>query len=468
MADFEALHLSPAIAAAVTRLGWTADDPVMRDAAPTAARGHNLVTVVPPTPAAATPALAGMLSRLGGGTAGLLLCAEADLDEWAGRLHLLTADAGLSVLASHRPGRAARRLRGDAAVDLLVTTPATALALHGRSALRPEALSSVLLAWPEGWEDEPGFAALMQDLPKDAQRIVVTGAADRAADMVERYARRALTVSAPGLDGTVGPAGSVRTVSVPWNRRAGTLADLVELLDPASLVIWTLDRGHEESIRRAVTPSDPSVRIVTGDAPNAQTVIAFDPPTPLRLRQLASAGEVVVLTPPAAEDYVRRLAAIRRPLRLSGSLEAATTAAEKRRAAIVQVLERGSLDRALLTIAPLIERYDSATVAAALFDLWSGSGVEAPAAPAEAPSIAATGKVFVGIGKKDGATVNDLVAVLTKEVRLEREKIGRVELRDAFMLVEVPAQEAERVAAALSGKSIRRKRVTAKVDRARP
>ena len=42
-----------------------------------------------------------------------------------------------------------------------------------------------------------------------------------------------------------------------------------------------------------------------------------------------------------------------------------------------------------------------------------------------------------------------------------------VELRDGFMLVEIPAQEAERVAAALNGTTIRRKRVTARVDRGR-
>ena len=53
MAEFAALHLSPDIADAVTRLGWAADDPVMRDAAPTAARGHNLVALLPPVPAAA-------------------------------------------------------------------------------------------------------------------------------------------------------------------------------------------------------------------------------------------------------------------------------------------------------------------------------------------------------------------------------------------------------------------------------
>ncbi|MDQ3138067.1 MAG: hypothetical protein M3Q93_10850, partial [Gemmatimonadota bacterium] len=65
MAGLEALHLMPAIAAALTRLGWSGDDPFTREAAPTAARGHNLLLLLPPSPTAATPALAGMLSRLG-------------------------------------------------------------------------------------------------------------------------------------------------------------------------------------------------------------------------------------------------------------------------------------------------------------------------------------------------------------------------------------------------------------------
>lgn len=466
MADFEGLHLSPPVAAAVTRLGWTADDPVMRDAAPTAARGHNLVTLVPPVPAAATPALAGLLSRVGAGVRGLLLAAESDLDEWAGRLHLLAADSTLHVHVARGPGRGARGLHADPPVDLFVCSPATALALHRRSALKPETLSSVLLAWPEMWGETDGLAELMQDLPKEAQRIIVGASDDDVAGLVERYARRALTVSAPGVAGTAEPAGPIRTVGVPWSRRVSALPELMELLDPASAVVWMLDRGHEGAIRQAVKTPDHSVQVTTGDAPRAQTIIAFDPPTPPRLRQLLSAGEVVVLTPPAAERYVRRIAATRRPLRLSGALDAAASAAEVRRAAIAGVLDKGSLDHALLTLAPLLERHDAAAVAAALFQLWTaGPGTPAPEPVDEAP--AAPAKIFVGLGKKDGATVNDLVAVLTKEVRVEREKIGRVELRDGFMLVEIPAQDAERVAAALNGKTIRRKRVVARVDKAR-
>ncbi|HKT61551.1 MAG TPA: DbpA RNA binding domain-containing protein, partial [Gemmatimonadales bacterium] len=45
---------------------------------------------------------------------------------------------------------------------------------------------------------------------------------------------------------------------------------------------------------------------------------------------------------------------------------------------------------------------------------------------------------------------------------------GRVELRDGFALVEVPAQDAERIATALNGTTVRRRRVTARVDRGTP
>ena len=51
----DSVHLSPAVAASVDRLGWGEDRPLLREAAPTAARGHNLVVVAPPAPAYGAP-----------------------------------------------------------------------------------------------------------------------------------------------------------------------------------------------------------------------------------------------------------------------------------------------------------------------------------------------------------------------------------------------------------------------------
>jgi hypothetical protein len=458
----DSLHLSPSVAAAVERLGWQADQPLLREAAPTAARGHNLVLVVPPAPAYGVPALAGLLSRLGPGARVLLLAPPAQVAEWAATAHEVARGSGLRVEAAQGAARAGRRIR-DGEVDLLIAAPATALALHRRSALEADRLTAVVLAWPEQWEDAEPLTLLMADLGKEVQRILLVESLDRAGELIERYARRALTVGAPPAETpTRAPVGPVRVTAVAWERRAAALADVVELLDPGSLVVWSVDRTRQGEIERAVGATAPGVTITSGDAPRAALVVAFDPPTPERLAQLASAGEVVLLMPPGTERYLERVAAPRRPLRLPGLLDGVTAAAGARREAVVRTIETGRPEAALAVLAPLFERYDAGAVAAALYDLWTSAPSAAPAAAPEAP---ATSRIFVGIGTKDGATVNDLVAVLTKEVRVERTRIGRVELKDAYALVEIPAQEAERIAGALNGTTIRRKRVTARVDR---
>jgi ATP-dependent RNA helicase DeaD len=453
-------HLTPPIAAAVERLGWSPDDPALRETTPTAARGHNLVVVAPPSPAYAVPALAGMLSRLGAGARGLLLCSEAQLNEWGLLVTSIGGDA-LRIQVARGTARAMRRLKA-AEVDLVVTSPDTALALHRRSALGPEDVGAVFLAWPESWESGESLPPLMQDLSKDAQRIICTGAADRAADLVERYARRALTVGvSPAEKASPAPAGPVRTAGVSWDRRAQSLAELVEIMDPASVAVWTADRSRHGDIARVLPRGDPSVKVVTGDAPKAAVVIAFDLPSSDRLRQLLTAGDVVLLVPPGTESYVEGVASPRRPVRLPGLVDAITAEAAARRATIVRSIEEQRPEAALLTLAPLFERYDPAAVAAAVYQLWTSS----PAATPPVPELPGTAKIYVGIGKKDGATVNDLVAVLTKDIRVDRGKIGRVELRDAYSLVELPAQEVEQVASSLNGVTIRRKRITARVDR---
>ena len=464
MPTFEDLHLKPPIAVALERLGWSADDARAREAAPTAARGNNLVAHTPPVPAHAAPGLAGLLSRLLEGGRGLLLAPASQLDEWGALVHDLSRDSGLRVQVAHGTSRAMRRLR-TGALDLVIASPETALTLATRSALRMEDVTALFLAWPETWADEDTITPLMQDLPKDAMRVIYTADAERIGSLVERYARKALTIGVSA--GSLPAVGPVRTVSVSWARRVPALADLVELLDPASLVIWTADRSRHPAIAQMVSVVEPEVRLVTGDAPNAGTLIAFDLPTGERLRQLLSAGEVVLLVPPEAGSYAARIAEPRRPLQLPSLVDSVMDAASGQRAAIVKAIEQGKPNRALLTLAPLFERHDPAAVAAALFDLWTGS---TPAASAPLPDIPATSKIYVGLGKKDGATANDFVAVLTKELRFERGKIGRIELRDAYSLIEIPAQDAEKLAGALNGVTVRRKRVTARVDRgpARP
>jgi hypothetical protein len=455
--SFEGLHLHPVIAATLERLGWQPDDLLAKDAAPSVARGHNLVAITPPVPAYATPILAALLSRLEQGKRGLVLVPPAQLEEWGALLHLLSEGTGCRIHVARGIARAMRRLRADT-LDALVTTPEAALELVGRSALRMESIDSLVVAWPENLLDQDGTTPLLQDLGKEAQRIVFTSEPERVGALGERYARKALTM---GTQSWPLPAGPVRTASVPWSGRIRGLADLIELIDPASLAIWTVDRRHHEALAQITASNQSDVHLVTREVPTAEAIVAFDLPTAERLRQLLTAGEVFLLVPPGTETYVSRIAAPRRPVQLPGALDLLHSEQAAQRSAVLKAIDTANLGPALLTLAPLFERHDAATVAAAVYELWRGS---APAAPPQPPA-AATSKVFVGVGKKDGANPNELVAVLTKELRVERAKIGRIELRDAYSLIELPAQEAEQVASALNGHTIRRKRVTARVDR---
>jgi len=469
MTELGQLQLADAVAHALTELGWAADDPRVREAAPTAARGRNLAVVTPPSPAFAAPALAGLASRLERhelqGPA-LLLCPEAELEEWGLLASTLLGGSTVRVEVARGASRGGKRLQSGN-IDLLIASPLSTAVLIARGTLKGERVGAIMLAGPERWPDAEWLVSLMADIPQERQRIVVASAPERAADLVDRYARKALVLGAPA-DVPAKPLGPVRTVTVAWNRRIGALGELLELLDPGSVVVWTADRSRHGAIR-AVLPRDGSVQVMTGDAPRAEIVIAFDPPDAPRLGQLLQAGEVVLLVPPGTESYLARIASPRRPLRLLGPLDAAADSAAQRRSAISREIEAGRLDQALLTLAPLFERYDATAVAAAVYDLWVGAGSSAAPAVIQvaAASTPATSKVFVGVGKSDGATPNDLVAVLTREVRVPREKIGRIELRDAYSLVELPAQEAERIASALNGATIRRKRVVARIDRGR-
>jgi len=465
--DLEQLHLTAPVGAALAALGWAGDEPRVREAVPTAARGHNLAVVAPPGAAYGGPALAGLVSRLTGGSLGtaLVVCPEPELEEWCGLLAGLLSGTGLRLDAARGTGRAMRRLRASDP-DVVVTTPEIMAALAARGALKGEAVGAIVIAGPDRWTSTDGLVALMQDVPQDSQRIILASAPEQAADLVERYARRALLLGGESMQQV---PGAVRTVGVAWGRRAPALGALLEMLDPRRLAIWTADRAAHAAIGAVLPVGDDSIHLVTGDAPSAEVVIAFDVPDSQRLKQLLQAGEVLLLVPPGTERYVERISTTRRALRIPGLLEAAADAAVSRRGAIARAIEAGHPERALFTLAPLFERYDATSVAAALYDLWVDAGAAAPpAAPAvTVPDQAATVKLFVGVGKSDGATPNDLVAVLTKEVRVAREKIGRIEIREAYSLVELPGPDVERIASALNGATIRRKRVVARVDRGR-
>jgi len=467
MSGLTELHLAPAVAAALEASGYSELDQAVRDQVPTAARGHNLALAWPPAARYAAPALAGMVSaQLSDTGQALVLAPPHALQEWADVLLPLARAAGLPALVAGTPSRATRRLR-ESGLRLLLTSPATALSLLERSALKADQLRHVVLAWPEWFDAEDALAALMQDLPAEAQRIVVLAAPAPGHPLLERYARRCHQTGPllPGADLSMPDRPPVRVVTAAWSQRAAALSGLLESEDPASVTIWCADEASAASARVALPVADDSIRVGTGDAAKAALVVAWDLPTPTRLNQLRPLGDLVLIAPPHAAAYLHQVTSRQAPVRVPGLLETVRQEAARRRAVLAALLEKGGFDGEVLALAPLFERFDPSQVAAALYRLWGSTVVEPPMPRTESPSTGQPAKVWVSAGKKDGTTAADLVAVLNREIGMPAGKIGRIEIRELFSLVEVPSGEAETIARQLSGKTVRRRTVTAKVDR---
>lgn len=434
-----------------------------------ASRGNNLVFIAPPVPSAARPVLAGILAPRESAREGLWLgLAPAEsIEEWARVAAQLASGSSHRVAGAQTPARLTRLLRSEA-LALVVTPPGTAHELVRRAALKMEGLAGVLLLWPEAWGSDELATLLLQDLRKEAQRIVVTADPSGSAPLIERYCWRAPVTDLLGperLDATP----QVRSMPVAWGRRPEALLDLLEQLDPESLSVWIADQADGPAIQRALAASGVRATIGTDTGSAAALVVAYDLPTPAQLRELAAAGEAVLLAPPGAEGYLARLAPNRRPLHLLGLLNAAQAGLARSRRTIAELLERGPAPAAFFAIAPLLERHEATAVAAGLYELWEKalSAGAAPSAPAR-PAAAAV-RLWVAIGKRDAVTPHDLVAALLKDGGVPKEAIGKIEIRETFSLVELGAAvEADAVAERLTGKTIRKRRLVARVDRGRP
>jgi ATP-dependent RNA helicase DeaD len=466
VSELDALHLAPPLAEALLDAGWPADHAAVRDAAPVAARGHHLVLVAPPAPAWAAPLLAGVGTRLLGGRTGpvVALAPEESVDEWSRVAERVLGGTGLRLAGAHSPDRLTRLLRADA-LDLAFTSPATAHELVRHSALKMDAVAGVLLLWPEAWGDDDLLAPLLQDVPRETQRVIVTADAAGSSAAVERHAWRAPVVDLLGAP-PAEPAPPVRSAPVAWRRRIEALADLAEQLDPESLAVWAADLGDRDAIAHALAAAGVPATIARETPPAASLIIAYDLPDPARLHELTGAGDVLLLVPPGAEAYVARLAPRRHPVHPRGLLDRAQADVAASRRRIAERLERGAGPAAWHAITPLLERHEAPAVAASLYELWDAARTAAPLPAPAAGAPGATARLWVGIGKRDAVTPHDLVGALVKECAVPREAIGKIEIRESFSLVELSASaDPERVAERLGGKTIRKRRLAVRMDR---
>jgi len=93
-----------------------------------------------------------------------------------------------------------------------------------------------------------------------------------------------------------------------------------------------------------------------------------------------------------------------------------------------------------------------------------GPGTSKKDGPRRGPQGPVT-KVFIGAGRLTGIRPQDLVGAITGESRLGGRDIGAIQISDRFSLVEVPADTADEVIAALRGSTIKGKKTTVRRER---
>ncbi len=74
--------------------------------------------------------------------------------------------------------------------------------------------------------------------------------------------------------------------------------------------------------------------------------------------------------------------------------------------------------------------------------------------PAEATAI------FISIGRNRGVFPRDLIALICQSAALERERIGEIRVLDNYSFVQVYAEDAEKIIAALNGSDYRNRKLT--------
>jgi ATP-dependent RNA helicase DeaD len=414
------------------------------DAAPVIARGHNVAALIPPVPEAALPYLLAIADRRT-----LVLTPDASRAVALADALVAAGRDAAGIVAVSGLARAARRLAPGMPVFALAGVE-DAAALLRRSALKAAEAQTLVLAWPEELDEEGAAAleAVLAECDKEAQRLLFASTPGPAVDtLMERYAWKAMTFDFPAVDAfpptPIGPARVVVRAAAQFADARRAVLDAVNPADEDTLVIAPCPASREEA--EALAARAPA------DAPPVFVVQACQLPWLRRhFRPLT------VLRLPAAADLAERRA-------------------ERLRATLAALIEAGDLDKDLLALSPLFDRYDPADVAAAAVRAAASGALGKPGATAAATSAAAPvgggdavptwAKLWVGVGKKDGIRPGDLVGAIIGETKIAADRVGKIDIRELYSIVEVRGDEAERVVSGLTGATMRGRRLTARIDR---
>jgi hypothetical protein len=421
--------------------------------------GNNLIYVCPPAWWTTLPLFAKLPEAPGPGIRSIVLIPDAiGLRESVAQLgslqhcHPIHAATGLT-----RTGRFLQLSQ----IKTLVSTPSDLLRFLSRSDVDLSTLERIVIGWPELLADHPGLETLDTILGecRDSQRIVITSDPATNTDFLERHARRAPT--AFGATPALGPSGSARYAVTDFLRIPDALSAALDVLNPATTFVWDpVPEGTRAGTQMARQPgvvmsSDP------GDTP-VDLAIALEIPTPEVFQILATNARNVLLFVRAFQiPFVLSTLTKARPLRLPSEVDRAHDQASRLRKQVRDDIEQHSLTDGLLALTSLFDEYDPATVAAAL-----ASRLSLPDLPeGELTDVPTWVRIRVEAGKRHRIRTGDLVGALLNAVELPKNRVGRVDVRDGYSLIEVQTVAADEAVKGLNGMMLRGNKLAARLDR---
>ena len=509
MSSFTDLGLGPEVVEALGAVGIETPSAFQEDALPVLRRGNNLIGRAGPGAGTLVAYGAALLDRLPAGaghTGAVVLAPTRDrATELARSLGDLAGLTGHAVAALRGPWALSER------ADLLFAAPADLLAAVEGSRIKLDALEAFVIDGAAAIRDLAGFGpveTLAEFVPSDAQRVILSLPFPPELDsFVEGHVKRGVHVPPRAADGDAGDddvprRGSLAYRFVEGDRVEAALRAVGALLDGEARHVLVHFHSDDEAADvgdvltlhgyAAGAPGDASLPVWLGtdarssralldelDAPEEVATLSFrvplDPDDLDRRHARGGAGMTLLRG--------RELPHLEATSRVAGyRLEAAPGEAPSGltdeiaafRERIEEAAENEDLVPAYVLLEPLLERHGAARVAAAAAALLRrGGGIEAPAAagarrpggPSEAPEETGWVRLFMSLGHKDDAGPGDILGAITGEAGVDGSRVGRIDIRDAFSLVEVDRNVARKIIEAMNGTTVKGRSLRVDFDR---
>ncbi len=308
----------------------------------------------------------------------------------AREIRALAASAGLRILPVTSAARATRLLRSEPA-HVVVGTPAALAELMAASALKVDAVQTVLLAAADEYEGiAESLGTLMAETPRGSARILTAAAETTAVNnLLERYLHKARRVAAPALEPVATAPGTPPTIYLRTVAAGAVLAPLAELmdeLDPPSCAIVAPDARTESQARTALESlgyaTDALVTVTRGPVtPHTALVIFAGLPdqTALAAALDAHPARLVALITARQKSTFEAISkgVVLMPYELSRAARTAKTQEDRVRSNLRAVLAAGIPSREVLTLEPLLTEHDAIEIAAAALRLWEKAEADA-------------------------------------------------------------------------------------------